>query len=283
MTQCFAVPSGYADGAADRDVRRAARRDSEKCARFAGIAGAAALGLLALTGCGAPVDGDAGGDAATLAGSPTESETPSPTPTEEPGGVQIDPGAGPGAPTPVGGKPWDVAVGQQCEDALAAAGHTGLVQVAQTADASGVTSFWSGTRSWVACDAATGAEGAAPALVTSAGAQDGFDQKALEISSTVVEDAEGEVEAVRYTAAGKLPWPVQEISYTFPDGHAQKAQFVSSADGSGSTWWTVSYTATDGVLVDPETDPATLKPVTVSIVGAAAEAFRLPWEDAKRG
>jgi hypothetical protein len=44
----------------------------------------------------------------------------------------------------------------------------------------------------------------------------------------------------------------------------------------------VAYTPTKGVLVDPETEPAALEPVTISIVGAAAEAFRLPWEDLQR-
>ena len=58
--------------------------------------------------------------------------------------------------------------------------------------------------------------------------------------------------------------------------------FVESADGSGAVWWSVGYTATEGPLADPETDPADVEPLTVSVVGAAAEAFSLPWEVAQR-
>ena len=66
------------------------------------------------------------------------------------------------------------------------------------------------------------------------------------------------------------------------NGHTEKAGFVASADASGDTWWSVGYTATDGPLVDPGTTSEDLRPVTISIVGAAAEAFRLPWEDVQR-
>jgi hypothetical protein len=44
----------------------------------------------------------------------------------------------------------------------------------------------------------------------------------------------------------------------------------------------VTHTPTEGVLADPATDPADLEPVTISIVGAAAEAFRLPWAELQR-
>jgi hypothetical protein len=121
---------------------------------------------------------------------------------------------------------------------------------------------------------------AEPVLIESRAGRAGFDEQSLALTSAVVSD--GDDPAVRFVAAGLLPWPVDEVGYTFPDGHTETARFVSSQDASEQTWWAVTYTATDGPLVDPETDAADLDPATISIVGAAAEAFRLPWEDLQR-
>ena len=242
--------------------------------RHARPAAALALGAaLLLAGCASPSDGDSGARA-SLTGATTET---SPEPTD---GTQIAPDPS-GKETPVGGQPWNDQVSAACTDAV----DVGLEQVAQTTDDSSGTSFWVGGKRWAVCDVLLDAESNDALALTvhtaRRGGTLGFDEERLSLGTTVVGD-QADPEAVRFSAGGLLPWPVDEISYTFPDGHAEKAGFVASADGSGDTWWSVSYTATDGPLVDPDTSSADLDPVTISIVGAAAEAFRLPWEDVQR-
>lgn len=156
---------------------------------------------------------------------------------------------------------------------------SGLQEVAQTANDGGVTSFWMAGKKSVACDALGGQDAPTPALLAS-GPRASLDERALGLSTTVVTDSNGATTAVRFAAGGKLPWPVYEMTYVFPDGHSENATFVRSDDGSGDTWWSVSYTATDGVLVDPDTDPAKLEPLTISIIAGAAQAFRRPWDEA---
>jgi hypothetical protein len=229
-----------------------------------GIALAAAA--LVLTGCGASSpDGPA---RAVLAGSESDRTASTTDP-------QIDPMPTDGE-TPSGGEPWDANATERCGAAVAA----GLTQVAQSADDSGVTTFWSDGARWAVCDLVAGTEPTVLAGVNKARA--GFDEQTLSVATTALLASGGAGEAVRVVAGGRLPWPVQEISYTFPDGHTEEARFVTGVDDAGEGWWTVTYTATDGVLVDPDADAAGLDPVTISVVGAAAEAFRLPWEDLQR-
>lgn len=252
--------------------------DSQRHARSAVLALAAAASL---AGCASPSDGD-GGQRASLAGSSTET-TPGTTPgtTPEPTDApQIDP-APSGRETPVGGQPWNDQVTDACADTVDA----GLEQVAQTASDSSGTSFWVDGKRWAVCDVVldpqTSDALALTAHTSRRGGPAGFDERRLSLSATVIGD-QADPQAVRFSAGGLLPWPVEEITYTFPDGHTEKAGFVASADASGDTWWSVGYTATDGPLVDPGTTSEDLRPVTISIVGAAAEAFRLPWEDVQR-
>jgi hypothetical protein len=225
-----------------------------------------AAGALVLTGCGASTsDGPA---RAVLAGSATDQAASTPDP-------QIDPMPTDGA-TPSGGEPWDATATQQCGAAVG----DGLTQVAQSADGVGVTTFWAQGPRWAVCDLVAGTE---PTVITGVDkARNGFDEQTLSVATTAAPATGGADEAVRIVAGGRLPWPVQEMSYTFPDGHTEEARFVTGVDAVGDGWWTVTYTATDGVLVDPETDAADLDHVTISVVGAAAEAFRLPWEDLQR-
>jgi hypothetical protein len=225
-----------------------------------------AAAALVLTGCGASTsDGPA---RAVLAGSATDQAASTPEP-------QIDPMPTDGA-TPSGGEPWDATATEQCGAAV----DEGLTQVAQSADGAGVTTFWTEGARWAVCDLVAGTEPSVIAGVSKARA--GFDEQTLSVATRAVPATGGADEAVRVVAGGRLPWPVQEISYTFPDGHTEQARFVTGVDAVDGGWWTVTYTATDGVLVDPEVDAADLDRVTISVVGAAAEAFRLPWEDLQR-
>jgi hypothetical protein len=237
----------------------------------AGVAVRIVAGLLAavvLASC-APAE-DRGGRA-TLTGSPTR-----PPAGEATGDGDIAPEPS-GEETPVGGLPWNDEVTAACAQRLDPA----LTQVAQTADDTGVTSFWSSGGRWAACDLLLDDSDPEPTVLTAhRGAGTGFAERRLALGTSVAADA-GQPSAVRFVAGGLLPWPVDEISYTFPDGHTARARFVASDDGSGDVWWSVTYTATEGPLVDPDTAAADLDPVTISIVGAAAEAFRLPWEDAQ--
>ena len=240
-----------------------------------------ALGLLVVLAMGACADPAEVGDEpdrAALAGGVGESPA-SPTSSPDPSDAVIDPGPGESpAPTPIGGQPWDVDVSAACEQELAEQQMPAFQEVAQTANDGGVTSFWAAGKKWVVCDGLVGQDVPAPALLVS-GPNPSLDTKELGLSTTVVTDPDGALSAVRFAAGGKLPWPVYEMTYTFPDGHTEKAAFVRSDDGSADTWWSVSYTATDGVLVDQDTDPADLEPLAISIVAGAAEAFRLPWDE----
>ncbi len=258
MTQLWSAHAGGA-GRGRRPARTPVARSRT------GLALALA-GVLATGACASPAQ--APPERASLAGSATVERTPD-APASEP---QIGPEPS-GAPTPVAGKPWDAAVTAACEAALSAEHPDDLAQVAQVADARGIASFWAHGRQWAMCDVTPHT---APAMHSGVGAA-GFDRSALAIDATTV----GADQAVRYTAGGLLPWPVDEIAYTFPGGHTEKARFVRS-ETSEDVWWSVTYTATEGPLADPDTDPDTLGPVTISVVGAAAEAFRLPWKDLQR-
>ena len=245
-------------------------------ARLLAGTGAALAGLVLLGACGTSTGAN---DRASLAAS---------EPTADSGEVTTDPQIAPepgGTPTPVGGRPWDDGVSRECARSVPGGAAGGMTEVAQTADGAGVTSFWSGAAEVAVCDVLQDPDSdEVLSLTMNTARRDaprGFDEDRLSLSTLVV-GPETDPSAVRFVAGGLLPWPVEQISYTFPDGHTAEAQFVSSVDGSDETWWVVAYTATDGPLVDPTTTTAELEPVTISIVGAAAEAFRLPWEDLQR-
>ena len=266
--------------------------------RRAGVSGATRLflsragvvlgGLVvvaALGACASAADSGDGTGRAALAGS--VSQEPSRAGEVTPSGApeaEIDPGpADPGA-TPVGGEPWDAEVSAVCAGAVAEEGGAGFDEVAQTSDSGAATSFWANAGRSVVCDVLAADDGTTVTTLVPSGADGsrGFDEPVLRLGSSVVRGEDGSPAAVRYVAGGRLPWRVDELGYAFPDGHRARAVFVESADGSGAVWWSVGYTATEGPLADPETDPADVEPLTVSVVGAAAEAFSLPWEDAQR-
>jgi len=229
---------------------------------------AAALAALALAGCAAPAQEQ---DTAVLAGASNEAEA-----QQRGDDPQIDPGPT-GGETPVAGRPWDPDVSDSCAEAVGA----GFTQVAQSADVGGVTSFWARGKDWAVCDVAEGAVD--PVVLPAApGARRGFDEKALAVSTTPVTSDGARPEAVRIVAGGLLPWRVDELSYRFPDGHGEVARFVVGGDDPERAWWVVSYTPTEGPLVGTGAAKDDLGPVTISVVGAAAEAFRLPWEDLQR-
>jgi hypothetical protein len=240
--------------------------------RWAGLA--VALGL-ALASCATPGDGP---DRAVLAGSPSGDVgvQPGDGSADEP---QIDPGPS-GEQTPVGGRPWDAGATEACAAELG----DGFTEVAQSTDPSGVTTFWTRERrGWVVCDVPTGLADAteAPVVIRSTpAARRGFGTRTLALHRTPVSG--DETGGVRLVAGGLLPWRVDELSYLFPDGVEQQARFVASVDDPDQVWWVVTHSPTEGVLADPSTDPADLEPVTISIVGAAAEAFRLPWAELQR-
>lgn len=236
------------------------------------------LALLALGACADPAQVDDAPGRAALSGVVSESPA-SPTSSPDPSDAVIDPGPGESpAPTPIGGQPWDVDVSAACEQELAEQQMPAVQEVAQTANDGGVTSFWAAGKKWVVCDGLVGQDVPAPALLVS-GPNPSLETKELGLSTTVVTDPDGEVAAVRFAAGGKLPWPVYKMTYTFPDGHTEEARFVRSDDGSADTWWSVSYTATEGVLLDQDANPADLEPLGISIIAGAAQGFRLPWDE----
>lgn len=275
MKQVWGVPY---DGA-ESQVVRARRIPSRRMTHTAwGL-----MMLLAFGACADPAAVDDGPGNATLSGATSHSPaSPTSDPETDTPGPMIDPGPGPdAAPTPIGGRPWNAGVTEACEQELAAQGMAGLKEVAQTANEGGVTSFWAARKNWVVCDSLEGQDAPTPALLESiAGPTPTLDGKEVGLSTTVVRDLDGQVTAVRFAAGGKLRWPVYEMTYTFPDGHVEKAGFVRSDDGSDDFWWSASYTVTDGVLLDQDTDPADLKPLLVAVVAGAAWAARLPWDEA---
>lgn len=215
----------------------------------------AVVGALTLGACATTADEPA---RASLAGAETSADAEA-SPDSD---VQIDP-APSGGETPSGGEPWDAAVSQTCDDAVG--DH--FTEVAQSPHDDGVTSFWGSGGRYVVCDVV----GGEPVLVEGGpGARMGFDEDSLGLARV----SAGEDTPARFVAGGPLPWPVDSIAYTFPDGEVVEARF---ADVDGEVWWAMSHTVVDGPLADPGVDPSTLESVTVSVVGGAAEAFRLPW------
>lgn len=228
----------------------------------------AALGTAVLGACATPDEGP--GRAVLVGADASASATAGPTAPP-----QIDPAPTDGH-TPSGGRPWDATATATCADAVG----QGFAQVAQTPDESGVTTFWIKGRHWVACDVPA-VEDAVPTILEPApGWRAGFDERSVAVSTAAVEGAAAD--AVRVVAAGRLPWPVQEIGYTFPDGHIEQARFVSSEASAEEAWWAVAYTPTEGEVAVPDAAAADLGPVTISVVGGAAEAFRVEWEDLQR-
>jgi hypothetical protein len=217
------------------------------------------LAAVALGGCGSP--SGSGPPTAVLAGSETRRSTP---PEIAPAPVASETSSGETA--------WDATVSAVCGAELGPA----FTEVAQTRDVAGGTSFWVAGKRWVVCDVADAGE-TPPVLIESTGRPAGFDEPSLGVRTAVPGDG-----TVRFVAGGLLPWPVDEITYTFPDGHGESARFVTSEEAADRTWWVVAYTPSDGPLVDPVADAADLEPATISIVGAAAEAFRVPWDELRR-
>lgn len=232
--------------------RRAAARGGLVC-------GTALLATGALAACG----GSAAPERATLVGAETESSASAQPPSGEP---QIAPEPS-GGPTPSGGRPWDDSVTSTCVDLVGRA----FRQVAQSEDDGGVTSFWVSGRDWRLCDVA--ASGAAPTVFGPAGhGAHGFDEATLAIAATPLGVD------TRLVAGGRLPWPVDEIRYDLPDGSSAAARFVTGQGADESTWWVMTHTLSDDVLGSEDGGGQ----VTISVTGAAAEAWRLPWAEIQR-
>lgn len=166
---------------------------------------------------------------------------------------------------------------QACARAVGA----GFAEVAQSPDDAGVSSFWVAGRRWVLCDVATASASSEPTVIspTPSSRARGFDERSFSLTATPLSSPQGRSAGVRFVAGGRLPWAVKEIGFRFPDGHTEQARFVGSERGH-DTWWSMTYTVTDGPLDDG--GQGDLGPVTVSVAGSVAEAFRLPWGDVQR-
>jgi hypothetical protein len=226
------------------------------------VGGVLALGLAACAGCGTaqpPQRATLTGAETVTSGSGQSSQEPQITPEPT------------GGPTPVAGRPWDAALSRTCQDAVGA----GFAQQAQSADGGGTTTFWSRGRDWRVCDVAA----AARAEPTVFGPDDhrgrglGVRDLAISTSRTTADGAPG---TTRLVAGGLLPWSVDEIRFELPEGESASARFVIGADDPGRTWWVMTHTAPRAALADDDA------PVTVSVVGGAAEAFRVPWRRIQR-
>jgi hypothetical protein len=238
------------------------------------------IGTIA-AGCGQPAsEPGSGPERAALAGASTEEDPVGNGPGGGPGGdadAQIDPGPS-GAQTPVGGRPWDRDASDVCVSRLGAA----WTQVAQSVDEAGTTTFWTAEggaeapEEWALCDVV---DGSALVLRPSPGAGPGFDERSLGVATAPLEADGGALRGRRVVAGGPLPWRVDELTYRFPDGQESSARFVASADAPDQVWWVVTHTPTSGVLVEhADAEGAVL----VSVVGAAAEAFRFRWSELQR-
>ena len=230
---------------------------------------AVVLAVIAIAATVAP--GGPGGDAGPSASGTIQPVGSAPDETEpthhaRPRDAQIEPEPAPG-PTAVGGEPWDQAASVACAGRV----EEGLHEVAQLARDGGTTSFWSAGRRWAVCDHEP--DGSEPLVTTGGSPRAGFTDDSWRLRSTKQTSSGG----VRFLAGGRLPWPVQELTYDFPDGHVERARFVRSADGSDDTWWVLTRSVAADEVRGLAGAPAAL---TVSLVGGAAEAFRLPWRDA---
>lgn len=226
--------------------------------RSGGLGGLALAAGLTLAACAAPAGSGEQSERAVLADAPATA-----APDAHDGGPDAEIAPEPaGQPTPVGGRPWDDAVSRACAVVLADAA---LAEVAQVADGDGTTSVWSAGRRWAACDVAEPTAG--EPLVVRGRARDRFEPDDLALA-TARHGAR-----TRVLAAGRLPWPVDSVSYRFPGGHDLRARFVTSDVDPAETWWVLAES------VD-RLDGTTTGEVTVEVVGATAEAYRIPWQQA---
>jgi hypothetical protein len=189
----------------------------------------------------------------------------------EGGADQIDPGPT-GARTPVGGRPWEQEAAQRCGEAVGPR----FEQVAQSRDRHGVTTFWVDGEDWRLCDVADGDPLTRPVVLGPVPGPDGFDVGSLGVRTTPVEGRQG---SVRVVAGGELPWRVDELTYRFPGRREVRARFVASEEDASRVFWVVTHTPSSGPLVD---GPRRRGEVLISVVGAAAEGFRVPWRKLQR-
>lgn len=201
----------------------------------------------------------AGSDSAT----PTEeSQTPGPTDTPPPA---TD------APPPVT-EDTDVPTDQgatriTCNQELRrTTGIRGPEEVARIGHGDATTSFMSDGSRWLVCDDLHASQaGESPVLLPPhrASAPYAPSPENLAFATTSLMDQNFESELVHFLAAGRMFEGVEEIAYTFPDGHTEVAG--TTTDANGDSWWAMNYEADSGLFLKPTLNYLKLDPVEVVV------------------
>ena len=228
--------------------------------RWAVPAGAAAaVALVAGLGYWAINPGGTETDGLPVTGGGTSSATPTPSASPTPVGTAT-PTVGSSQPaTPKG--PGTVQVGtRSCEEEMeyVLKGASLALQVDDT------SSFWVKGEKFVLCDELDGRTTVHQALPLAP-----RDEVSTYAVSTDFLDGQ-----ITRSAGGMVPPGSEEVfdvTYTFPDGHTQRA--TKSTDDQGRTWWRMIYTYDDGggsELKKPEIQ------VTMSLSGVQRD-YTLEW------
>ncbi len=202
---------------------------------------------------------------ATQAPTPTVTEVPSPTgtPSEEPAGSPSPP-----SPTETAGEQDFAPCEGEAQQVLRGAASDLMLQGPE-----GTTTFYVAGNRYVLCDDSGGnptvhaphtIDPAPPVAVAS-----------LKVSTGIIDTVHRHY-VTAFVAGGLLPAGVATISYSFPDGHVQKAEVQD--DDQGRTWWRMVYIARDGIITEPGTNQLDLDPITVHVTGSGGtHDFTLRW------
>lgn len=217
------------------------------------------------------------------------SSTPSggsatPTPPEEPASSAIP------TPTTVAlVEPPQVSGATSCADEVSGFAKVqepalqGATVTAERDSGAGTTYLYETKSAWVVCDDSTAvlggpesANGYTPTLVSSHLKSESYqpDTDTLAISMNFIGSADyNSIESAYFFAAGRDFDGVQAISYTFPDGHTERA--VAGQNGL----WSMAYVITDRPTLNLFADTSQLDPieVTVTYTGGNTGSFTLQW------
>jgi len=275
-----------------------------------GLAAAAVLTVVAGAFAVASTNDDGAGEGSSLqpAGSETTqsattppggSATPSPsggsvtsTPSEDPAGSAIPtPSLLPSQPTntvPLT-EPPQVAGATSCADEVSQFAKVqepalqGATVTAERDSAAGTTYLYETKLASVVCDDSTAVlggpesgRGYMPTLVSSHLKSESYqpDKDTLAVSMNFIGSADYiSIESAYFLAAGRDFDGVQAISYTFPDGHTERA--VVGENGL----WSMAYVITDRPTLKLYNDSSQLDPVdvTVTSTGGDTTKYTLQW------
>ena len=159
----------------------------------------------------------------------------------------------------------------------------GATVTAERDSGAGTTYLYATKSAWVVCDDSTAVlggpeseKGYTPTLVSSHLKSESYqpDTDTLAISMNFIGSADySSIESAYFFAAGRDFDGVQAISYTFPDGHTERA--VVGENGL----WSMAYVITDRPTLNLFADTSQLDPVDVTVASTGGDTAKhaLQW------